>query len=538
MRSLTLAFALHSCLAFSSLFGKEDASPGETHWEFQADGRVMATAAMDAERIYFGTASRSASAPTSDLYCLDRETGTEVWSQAFPNWLQACPVITNTRVFIGCDDTKLYCLDKQTGEDLWQVNTFGRIDSTPCVDMPGNCYFGSRDRFLYAVDQSGQVLWSRFLTQGVASSPLLNEREGRLYVADLSNTIYAFTLSGEELWRYKPRQGGIGGVRLRIYSSPTIDDEGVLYVGSGDKNLYAVNRHTGQLFWREPTGGVVDSSPVISGDEHLYVANREGVLFKYRIDLLTEDREVWRNDCIGQVFYGSPTIDAANNIYICGAPPITDPEAEEPQTQLSYIDRVSGQILWSERYSGYTDATPILDDEGNVYFGTASGAFMKVNGAGRGLAETSWPTFRGQVSGAGRYEETYRDWLIRFGIPPEFASTNRDSDEDGFCDFEEFVLGAHPKDPTSRPSRMVGQITPLDDAAQFSFELLKGLRTTYRVEASTNLQAWLPTGISRDRFNYEDEEDRWRVKVPLGPPASSQELYYRVRWEQEATQKP
>ena len=356
MRSLTLAFALQSCLAFSSLCGREDAPPGETLWEFQADGRVMATAAMDAERVYFGTASRSASDPTSTLYCLSREAGSEVWSQTFSNWLQACPVITSTRVFIGCDDTKLYCLDKVTGEQLWHVDTAGRIDSTPCVDTPGNCYFGSRDRFLYAVDRNGQVLWSRFLTQGVASSPLLNEREGRLYVADLSNTIYAFTLSGEELWRYRPRQGGIGGVRLRIYSSPTIDDEGMLYVGSGDKNLYAVDRQTGQLFWREPTGGVIDSSPVISADEHLYVANREGVLFKYLIDPLAEDREVWRNESIGQVFYGAPTIDAENNVYICGAPPIEDPETEEPQTQLSYIDRFSGQILWSERYPGYTDA--------------------------------------------------------------------------------------------------------------------------------------------------------------------------------------
>ena len=538
MRSLTLAFALQSCLAFSSLFGKEDASPGETLWEFQADGRVMATAAMDAARVYFGTASESASDSTSTLHCLDREAGTEVWSQTFPNWLQAGPAITNTRVFIGCDDTKLYCLDKETGEDLWQVDTAGRIDSTPCVDTPGNCYFGSRDRFFYAVNPNGQVLWSRFLTQGVASSPLLDEREGRLYVADLSNTIYAFTLSGEEVWRYKPRQGGIGGVRLRIYSSPTIDDEGILYVGSGDMNLYAVDRRTGQLFWREPTGGVLDSSPVISADKHLYVANREGVLFKYLIDPLVEDREVWRNESIGQVFYGSPTIDSENNIYICGAPAITDPETEVLQTQLSYIDRFSGEILWSARYPGYTDATPTLDVDGNVYLGTAGGSFFKVNGAGNALAETSWPTFRGQSSGAGRYEETYRDWLIRFSIPPEFATTDRDSDKDGFLDFDEFVLGAHPRDPTSRPSRMVGTISPHDDDTQFAFELLKGLKAPYRVETSADLRAWLPAEISRDGFEFEDGEDRWRVQVPLTPPASSGELYYRVRWAQEVSLEP
>ena len=161
-----------------------------------------------------------------------------------------------------------------------------------------------------------------------------------------------------------------------------------------------------------------------------------------------------------------------------------------------------------------------------------------VHGAGSALAETSWPTFRGQPSGSGRYEETYRDWLIRFGIPPEFSNTDRDSDEDGFCDFEEFVLGAHPKDRTSRPSRMVGNISLHADDTQFAFELLKGLRPAFRVETSADLQAWLATEVSRDHFEYEDGEDRWHVQVPLGPPASSQELYFRVRWEQEVTLEP
>ena len=85
---------------------------------------------------------------------------------------------------------------------------------------------------------------------------------------------------------------------------------------------------------------------------------------------------------------------------------------------------------------------------------------------------------------------------------------------------------------------MVGTISPHDDDTQFAFELLKGLRAPYRVETSADLRAWLSAEISRDRFELEDGEDRWRVQVPLTPPASSGELYYRVRWDQEVSLEP
>lgn len=520
MRRPALTIALLGSLALSPLSGKDDAAPGETLWEIQVEGRVMATAALDAQRVYFGTSSDSANETSSSLYCLDREDGEEVWSQTFPNWLQACPAITDTRLFVGCDDTKLYCLDKTDGSELWHVDTAGRIDSTPCVDTPGNCYFGSRDRFFYAVDPNGVILWSRFLTQGIASSPLLDEREGRLYVADLSNTIYAFTLTGEELWRYKPRLPDIEGVRLRIYSSPAIDDETFLYIGSGDKHLYAVDRNSGRLFWRENTGGVVDSSPVISADRYLYVANREGSLIKYFIDPFASEREVWRNDTIGQVFYGSPSIDSENNIYICGAPPLANPE-DNPRTQLSYINNSDGEILWFADFPGYTDATPLLDESGDVYLGTASGNFVKVRGAGNGLAETSWPTFRGHPSGKGRYEEAYRQWLIRFGIPPEFANTDRDSDSDGFRDFEEFVFGSHPTDPTQQPNR-----APTISLGTLAFKLQKGIQANVFLEMSSDLTSWSPVLSSP---SYEDEGATWQVEVPLESTLPAN--HFRVHWQ-------
>src|SRR5439155_13546852 len=50
----------------------------------------------------------------------------------------------------------------------------------------------------------------------------------------------------------------------RVLSSPTVAD-GVVYVGSEDHQLYAVDADTGSLRWSEATGGSITASPAVSG---------------------------------------------------------------------------------------------------------------------------------------------------------------------------------------------------------------------------------------------------------------------------------
>src|ERR1017187_6945304 len=46
-------------------------------------------------------------------------------------------------------------------------------------------------------------------------------------------------------------------------SSPAVVN-GVVYVGSYDNNVYALNAGTGAMLWQFTTGGSVDSSPAVS----------------------------------------------------------------------------------------------------------------------------------------------------------------------------------------------------------------------------------------------------------------------------------
>jgi hypothetical protein len=60
--------------------------------------------------------------------------------------------------------------------------------------------------------------------------------------------------NNETLWIYETRH--------QIMSSPTVF-EGVVFIGSHDQNLYALNATTGLLIWKYETGGTIFSSKLI-----------------------------------------------------------------------------------------------------------------------------------------------------------------------------------------------------------------------------------------------------------------------------------
>ena len=66
----------------------------------------------------------------------------------------------------------------------------------------------------------------------------------------------------------------------RVDSSPVIAGD-VVYVGSNDGNLYALNLADGTLLWKFTAGGHIVASPAISG-KRLVIGSRDGVLYCLR----------------------------------------------------------------------------------------------------------------------------------------------------------------------------------------------------------------------------------------------------------------
>ena len=85
----------------------------------------------------------------------------------------------------------------------------------------------------------GYKKWE-FSTSCKLSTPAIN-KDGTIYVGSSDSKLYAINYDGSKKWSYKTN----GAVR----STPAVSNDGIIYFGSDDKHLYAINPD-GSLKWR------------------------------------------------------------------------------------------------------------------------------------------------------------------------------------------------------------------------------------------------------------------------------------------------
>jgi len=99
-------------------------------------------------------------------------------------------------------------------------------------------------------------LWNYTTNGTVDSSPAI--ANGILYIGSDDNRIYALNAStGAYIWNFTT------GDKIG-YSSPAVAG-GIVYIGSNDKKLYALNASTGAHKWNFTTGEIIYSSPTVAG---------------------------------------------------------------------------------------------------------------------------------------------------------------------------------------------------------------------------------------------------------------------------------
>jgi outer membrane protein assembly factor BamB len=99
-----------------------------------------------------------------------------------------------------------------------------------------------------------------------------------------------------------------------VRSSPAIDANGRIYIGSDDGNLYAINSD-GSLAWKYYTGTMVRSSPAIDIKNRIYFVtgeNDNSALTAVDID----GQYMWKLDLTGDCSGSSPNIAEDGTIYI------------------------------------------------------------------------------------------------------------------------------------------------------------------------------------------------------------------------------
>ncbi len=248
-----------------------DAAGGSLRWKYATGDVVHSSPAVVDGTVFFGSWD-------TNLHALDAATGAVRWKfktgddpeNSNQTGIPSSPCVADGVVYFGCRDSHLYALDARTGALAWRYHLTWIIASPVVRD--GRVYCNtSIPAFFFALDaHSGQEIYKVDLQIPAFSSPAL---AGDLaYVGSFNGKLYAVDVAaGKIAWEFQTEaakrniagaltpEGGfnpailftsrdfqdmyVSGAHLfslgSILSSPTVVD-GVVYVGSADGHLYAI----------------------------------------------------------------------------------------------------------------------------------------------------------------------------------------------------------------------------------------------------------------------------------------------------------
>jgi hypothetical protein len=169
------------------------------------------------------------------------------WYRLFPDegiFSGVQPIVADSKVFIGTMKGILHAIDAETGKDLWTYKSFGAILHAVAV-AEGHVIFGDIAGKITAVNLiDGKEVWSQRIPQAVWNSPLIHD--GFAIIGCRDSTVYAFDAATGVL-RWKAQ------VRGPVLSSPAMDTRnGRIYVANEDMRVYALNAADGKIVWTSP----------------------------------------------------------------------------------------------------------------------------------------------------------------------------------------------------------------------------------------------------------------------------------------------
>ena len=177
-------------------------------------------------------------------------------------------------------------------------------------------------------------LWTFKCEDEIRGTPTIEN--GVVYVGAYDNNLYAVQASnGQFLWKY-PAHGG-------IVSKPLVFDN-LVYFGSSDHNLYSISSRTGKLNWTFTTNGAVRTSPRLS-EGHIFIGSDDCYL--HAVNIMSGNR-TWRVEASGAI-RSSPFITNEYIYFGCEA------------GELFCVD-FRGQVKWRFQAKRAITSSPLVDN--------------------------------------------------------------------------------------------------------------------------------------------------------------------------------
>lgn len=328
------------------------------NWSVPTSGSIAGSPVMDADgNLYVATATGRVSA-------FDR-AGKRLWDFSTLGGIFGSPTLgPDSTIYVGDLTGVLYALSpKGSVRWLYRIDNGGkdaRIVQAPAVGPNGTIYASSWDGHVHAVTPEGKRHWTFNSGRLLSASPAIDS-SGTIYVVGLYEDtdlgVWALNPQGTQRWLFHRNMGSwpypnethvkssvcvdevrgrilvgancpLGGflccLNLRdgspvrwvpfgsaIYSAPAVDSKGIVYFGALDGCLYAYDLESGKSKWRFKTGGdFIFGSPLAEGNRNVYVGSSDGCLYKVTAD----GKEAWRFPANAEI-RSTPVIDENGLLY-------------------------------------------------------------------------------------------------------------------------------------------------------------------------------------------------------------------------------
>ena len=303
-------------------------------WSFECGDEIRGTPALQESIVYVGSYDHN-------LYALEAATGKFIWKYPTDAGIVSKPVVYENNVFFGSEDHRLHVVLVRNGKVNWTYFTNGPVRSSPHI-AEGHIFIGSDDGFLHAVNTiTGRRAWQVEAGAPIRSTPWAGHES--VYFGTEDGELFCVLFNGVIKWRFKARRA--------ITSSPVFS-QGLVYVGSMDATLYAIDAKTGWVTWRFRLGKASISTPCIM-ENRVFTGAADGII--YCVEANTA-KEVWRFATQHQVT-GSPLI-YKDSLY-CGS----------VDGYLYCLEHSTGRLRWKFKTQGPITGTPVASDD-VVYIGS------------------------------------------------------------------------------------------------------------------------------------------------------------------------
>jgi outer membrane protein assembly factor BamB len=340
------------------------------------------------------------------LYAISENTGSLIWKYKSPDsdflW-PGMPTVADGKIYLTTAQYAAYngpaqisqfaCLNAYDGQTIWtlpiealapresDIVAYGNLyiipgNVTSAVDTTTGTEY-STDNQLWAIGGS---------TSTPAPTPISTPTPAPTATPTPSLTpISTSTVSNWTMFRADPTHSStaaVGPSNLTVawkftsdgsvISSPTVDN-GIVYVGSQDKNVYALNALNGDLIWKFATGGSIEDSAAVangmvyieSDDGYLYCLNANNGALNWQTSVGSNLHFTYAN----LILTSSPVV-SGGMVYIGSL-----------DGNLYCLNANTGAVVWETPAGGPIECSPAYSD-GAIYFTSQqpmTGMLFKIN---------------------------------------------------------------------------------------------------------------------------------------------------------------